>query len=112
MHICRLYVFMGNSYQHLGLLSSRLYEESCYFGELYYEALEEKATIIPLSYYFKGLCQVGLKKNSAAQKPISPHWLCHCINEVVDQDGNQQEERLVNLLAEQSSHCVLMPHAG
>ena len=28
----------------------------------------------------------ALGKNSAGQKPISPHWLCHCINEVVDED--------------------------
>lgn len=28
----------------------------------------------------------SLAMNAAGQTPISPHWLCHCINEVVDND--------------------------
>ncbi len=35
--------------------------------------------------------------NKAAQKPISPEWLCHCINEAIDGDTILLNETVTNL---------------
>ncbi|KPK21950.1 MAG: hypothetical protein AMJ70_06485, partial [Dehalococcoidia bacterium SG8_51_3] len=35
--------------------------------------------------------------NKAEQKPISPEWLCHCINEAIDEDTILLNETVTNL---------------
>jgi len=35
--------------------------------------------------------------NKAGQKPISPEWLCHCINEAIDEDTILLNETVTNL---------------